>query len=233
MRPPLMMLAFALVAALGTSCGGKSPSGSDDDDLGGTTSIPLNQVGNQIPTGQINFAGASYDVGSALAVTANQNGLVTLRLTADLSNAPALQTKVNAMATSLAGVGGWAAGFLSGGAIDMSFKLRVTSEGIQDYFNADKRQQTLVRYDARVGDTYRLTLSNGTTVTRTVTGVSTQDDFPYGLMLIKTITVEQPSHIAGVTKFVYRANHRFGLVWVQAQLTDGTTLSYYLFPQNY
>ena len=225
------LLALAVVGGLFVACGKDSPTGSEP--IGGDTDLAISAVGNAIPTGSINLNGTYYNVGSSLTVTANNNGLTTLHLTADLSNAPALQTKVNAMAGSLAGVGGWVAGFLSGGAISTDIKLRITSEGIQDFFNADKKQQTLVRYDAKVGDTYRTTLSDGSTITRTVTKVSTTDDFAYGLFMIKTIKVEQDSHLAGVRKFVYHANHRFGLVWVEAQMEDGTTISYFLYPNNY
>jgi hypothetical protein len=225
------LLPLAVIGGLFVACGGDSPTGSEP--IGGDTDLAISAVGNTIPTGSINLNGTYYNVGSTMTVTANNNGLTTLHLTADLANAPALQAKVNAMASSLAGPGGWVAGFLSGGTISTDIKLRITSEGIQDYFNADKKLQTLVRYDAKVGDTYRTTLSDGSTITRTVTKVSTTDDFPYGLFMIKTIKVEQDSHLAGVRKFIYHANHRFGLVWVEAQMEDGTTLSYYVFPNNY
>ncbi len=227
----IRILSLAVIGGLFVACGKDSPTGSDP--IGGSTDLPISAVGNTIPTGSININGTYYNVGSALTVTANQNGLTTLHLTANLANAPALQAKLTALASSLTGAGGWASGFLSGGAIDTDIKLRVTSDGIQDFFNADKKQQTLVRYDAKVGDTYQTTLGNGSTVTRTVTAVSTTDDFPYGMMMIKTIKVEMDSHVAGIRKFVYRANHRFGLVFVEAQMEDGTSISYYLFPNNY
>jgi hypothetical protein len=225
--------AFATLglAAIAAACGGKSPTGPGT--IGGTTNLPITEVGNTIATGAVTVAGTSYSVGGGLTVTGSDAGDVTLRLTADLNTAPALLAKVNTWAPALASVGGWGSGFLTNGVIGTDVQLRVTSEGIQDHLNADKKLNTLVRYDAKVGDTYRVTLADGSSITRTVTGVATQDDFQYGMMLIKTITVEQPSKIPGVTKFVYRANHRFGLVWVQAQLEDGTTLSYYLFPQNF
>lgn len=231
MRSPHGVLGLALLAAATAACGSDNPTGPGP--LGGSTDLPISQVGNTISPGGVLVAGTNYSVGGELTVTANQGGDVTLRLAADLNNAPELLAKVNTWAPALVSAGGWGSGFLANGVIGTDVKLRVTSEGIQDYLNPDRKRTTLVRYDAKVGDVYTTSLSDGSTITRTVTAVSSQDDFPYGFLQIKTITVEQPSRIPGVRKFVYRANHRFGLVWVQAQLEDGTTLSYYLFPQNY
>jgi len=221
MRSLTTLTTLSVIAALLQACGGSSPSGSNN--IGGSTNIPLNQVGNEISTGAISMAGTSYDVDGTMIVTTNQDGLITLRVTADLSNAPALLAKANA----------WIPSQIAGGVINTDIQMRVTENGIQDFFNKDKKQQTLVNYSAKVGDTYKVTKSDGNTITRTVTGVSTVDDFPYGFMMIKTITIEQDSRIPGVQKIIYRANHRFGLVFVEAVLEDGTRLGTYLYPQSY
>lgn len=230
MRYRGICLSAALVAALIPACGDNSPSGPSP--IGGDTDIPLNQVGNTIPTSSILFDGAFVDVDGMLTVTTSQDGLVTLRAQADLNDSPELLAAVQDWLPELEDLGGWGDATITAGVVAADFRLRVTSEGIQDYFNGDNRPHTLVDYGAQVGDVYRLTLDGGTTLTRRVTAVSTTDDFPYGLLMIKTITVEQDSRIPGVSKFIYRANHRFGLVYVEAVLDDGSSISYYLFPTN-
>jgi hypothetical protein len=78
-----------------------------------------------------------------------------------------------------------------------------------------------------------LTKTDGKTITRTVTAKSTTDDFYYGGILIKTITVEQDPKLPGIRKFIYRLNHKFGLVYLQVVAEDGSTIGGYLFPSNY
>jgi hypothetical protein len=75
--------------------------------------------------------------------------------------------------------------------------------------------------------------SDGKTITREVIARSDEDDFPYGFYEIKTITVEQDSRIEGIKKFVFRANHKFGIVYVEVYMEDGTKISSYVYPQNY
>jgi hypothetical protein len=91
----------------------------------------------------------------------------------------------------------------------------------------------LVKYDCNVGDTYKLTKSDGTTITRTVTQKSTTDDFYYGGILIKTMTIEQDSRIPGIKKIIYKVNHKFGLVYLTAVAEDGSSIGGYLSPTNY
>lgn len=74
--------------------------------------------------------------------------------------------------------------------------------------------------------------SDGKTITRTVTARSDVDDFPYGFYYIKTITIEQDSRIPGIQKFVYRANHKFGIVYLEIYLEDGSKVSSYIFAPN-
>jgi hypothetical protein len=112
-------------------------------------------------------------------------------------------------------------------------KYKITSEGIQDYANLDTEPFTMVKYDCKVGDTYKLKKSDGKTITRTVTAKSETDDFSWGFLLIKTITVEQDSRIPGISKIVYRFNHKFGLVYAEVVAEDGSKVSSLFFPSNY
>lgn len=96
----------------------------------------------------------------------------------------------------------------------------------------DNKAHTLIKYDCKVGDSYTLTKSTGRVLTRTVTARSDKDDFPFGLWMIKTITAEQNLGVYGVRKFIYRANHRFGIVHVIAIMDDGDTAKTYLYSDS-
>jgi hypothetical protein len=111
------------------------------------------------------------------------------------------------------------------GNLSTTGKYKNTSEGILDYTNKDGKPFVIVNYSSKVGDKYVLTKSDGTTITRTVTGSTTVDDYPVmgGSMLIKTMTVEQDSRIPGVNKIVYITNHKYALVAVVIYMNDGTS----------
>jgi hypothetical protein len=51
--------------------------------------------------------------------------------------------------------------------------------------------------------------------------------------MIKTITVEQDSRIPGISKIVYRFNHKFGLVSAEVIAEDGSKVSSQFYPANY
>jgi hypothetical protein len=46
------------------------------------------------------------------------------------------------------------------------------------------------------------------------------------------MTLEQDSRIPGIKKFVYRANHKFGVVYLEMVADDGSTMSTYLYSKN-
>jgi hypothetical protein len=94
-----------------------------------------------------------------------------------------------------------------------------------DYTNKDGKPFVIVNYSSNVGDKYTLTKSDGTTITRTVTGKTEVDDYPVmgGFMFIKTMTIEQDSRIPGVNKIVYITNHKYALVAVVIYMNDGTS----------
>jgi hypothetical protein len=100
-------------------------------------------------------------------------------------------------------------------------KFQVTKEGIASKVPAFPG--TIVKYDSKVGDKYKVIEG----VEREVTSKSTDDDYPYGFMLIKVMKVEEsPSIIPGVSKMVYIANHKFGIVGLEVTLDDNTTKSF-------
>ena len=67
-------------------------------------------------------------------------------------------------------------------------KVILTSEGIMNVY--DEGNLILVKYDAKVGDSWSLKRGSKT-ITRTVTKKSETDDYSWGWLLIKTMTVEE------------------------------------------
>jgi hypothetical protein len=209
-----LFASFALLLSFG--CSNKA----SDSELGGSTDVPLAQAGNTITTGTVTVGGQSVDIGGSMQVLSNEGGVATVRLRAKLANSAALAQYGSLVPSTMKA---------SDGSLDFTTKFRVTTEGVQDTLNRDGEFHTTVKYGGAVGDTYRLEKSNGTSITRTVTAKSDQDDFPYGMYNIKTITVEQDSRVPGIKKFVIRANHKFGIVYFQIVADDGSTASTYLY----
>ena len=219
----LLFSAIVLSLFLVTSCDLFEDLTEDDKDLGGETSIPLNQVGNTFSTmGSVD--GKFMDVNSSMTITQNDDGVVKIAVVADLMNFPELK-KFNDLIPSVYKD--------AQGRLNTELKYKITSEGIQDYANLDSEPFTMVKYDCKVGDTYKLTKTDGKTITRTVTEKSTEDDYSWGWLMIKTITVEQDSRIPGISKIVYRFNHKFGLVSAEVVAEDGSKVSSQFYPANY
>ena len=59
-----------------------------------------------------------------------------------------------------------------------------------------------------------------------------EDDWPLGFYYIKTSKVEElnPPYIKEAERIVYRANHRFGLVYLEIQLKDGNNAAIEIVP---
>jgi hypothetical protein len=168
----------------------------------------MNAVGTTFNS-YVTIGSTNFSANSSIVVTNNDNGVLTVQVKATLPpNLAALLPSNYKDAT---------------GKLSANFKMKNTSDGILDYFNADGKPFVIANYSSSVGDKYTLTKSNGTTITRTVTAKTDVDDFPYGMMLIKTMTVEQDSRIPGVKKIIYKVNHKYSLVQIQFVMNDGTT----------
>lgn len=193
----------------------------DPNKLGGSGAIPIAQVGNTFSL-STSIGNKSLNLNENIIIAKNDNGLVTMNVECDIPNIPELKTYIDRIPSSM----------IQNGRIKTTLKFKLTSEGIQDFFNKDDKPHTLVKYNAKVGDEYKLTKSDGKTITRRVIERSDKDDFPFGFFLIKTITTEQDSRIAGIKKFIFKTNHRFGLVHVKAILDDGSEIKSYVFSKN-
>jgi len=211
----LLLISFFLFSCddLGLTEGKEEPN-----KLSGSGDIPMAQVGNKFSISP-QIGGKYYELNENMVITKNENGLITVDVEAPVPNIPELKTFIDRIPSNL----------IKDGKVKTTFKFKITDKGIQDFFNKDGKAHTLVKYDAKVGDEYKLTKSDGKTITRKVVARSTTDEFPYGFYYIKVITVEQDSRIAGIKKFVFRANHKFGLVHVEAHLDDGTIVKLYVY----
>ncbi|MFN8431468.1 MAG: hypothetical protein U0V04_15930 [Spirosomataceae bacterium] len=184
-------------------------------DIGGTTNLGINTVGNQF-YGSLKMGDTYFTTNESIKIASNDDGV--LSITAK-TNAPVNHPLYKLIPDKYKTATG-----LSG-----TFKIKSTSEGIQDFFNKDEKAFTLVKFDAKVGDKYIIKKSDGTFITREVIQRSEKDDYPYGFYDIKVITVEQDSRIPGVSKILYRVNHKFGIVNVEFKMEDGSTNNSYIF----
>lgn len=195
---------------------------NDPNSLGGDVNTEISNVGDEFFL-SVQVGNDYVDLNDTIKVVSNNNGLITFKIKANVSQSNKIKQLLDKIPGNV---------YDAQGNIDAEVQFKITTAGIQDFFNKDQKPHTLVKYDAKVGDQYKLTKSDGKTITRTVTARSDVDDFPYGFYYIKTITLEQDSRIPGIQKFVYRANHKFGIVYVEIYLEDGSKVSSYIFAPN-
>jgi hypothetical protein len=202
MKSITKIFALALVAVTLASCE-KYIGGST---LGGTVS-PMGEPGTTYSSTSMEIAGVSDFEASVVSVkdkisTFSGSAIVTSQAIRNiLANSPMISISGNKVT-----------------ATDVQFKN--TSEGMESVAGLDPG--IIVKYNAKVGDTYT-TESNRK---RTVKSVSTTDDYPYGFMLIKVIKVEEDTNAMGVKKITYWANHKWGLVSIEFEFDDGTTAKF-------
>lgn len=216
----VIKVCFILLGFLFFAC--DKEESNDPNSLGGDVKTQISNVGDEFSL-SVKVGNDYVDLNEQIKVVSNNNGLVTLNIKANVSQSPKIKQLLDKIPGDV---------YDAQGNIDKNIQLKVTTAGIQDFFNKDQKPHTLVKYDAKVGDQYKLAKSDGKTITRSVTARSDVDDFPYGFWYIKTITLEQDSRIPGIQKFVYRANHKFGIVYLEIYLEDGSKLSSYIFAPN-
>lgn len=191
---------------------------NDPNVVNGSSSIPMNQIGNSSPI-RIYSGNSSIDVGGTVTVKKVENGITTLTISADLTKDTKLAKLNSIIPSSMKD---------NTGKINTDVRFKITDAGIQDFVLKDK-PHTIAKFDCKVGDKYEFTRNDGVTITRTVTEKTDQNDFSYGLYYIKTIKTEE-SASPGIKKIVYRTNHKFGLVYVEMTFEDNSVLSTYLYP---
>jgi hypothetical protein len=212
----------ALLASLVLFAGGckKNDTPSGPNDLGGETNIPLTKVGS-VTSFYTKFNGVNMPSGE-MTVTSNNNGIVKYHLVIDLKGRPdsaflASQTPPEYQDGN--------------GNLMTDISLKITSEGIQDFSQSDK-PWTIVKYNDNVGATYPFTTDKGKNLVRTITEKTGVDEWPLGFYYIKTTKVEEinPPNVTDADRIVYRANHKFGLVYAEVHFKNGNTASISLLP---
>jgi len=187
------------------------------DDLGGLggSQSPIGEVGN---TFQISSVPGLSNLSAE--VTDLTDGVSTITYTTSVNN----QLYVD-MIKTMTGVS------VSGTSVQRESKYIITSNGIASVY--PEGNLTLVDYGAKVGDVY--TLKRGsTTMKRVVEAVSSEDDFFWGGMKIKTIDVKETGrNIPGVSHILFRFNHKFGLVNLIVYFEDGTYQGGIIYSDNY
>jgi len=221
MKISLTVLLLLPVFIFFVACDKEDDDSKNPNVISGETNIGINTVGNTFGA-SVKVGDNYYDVGDSVYVVSNNNGLITLKVKADLTQVPGLDVINDAIPDSYKD---------QNGKVDVNLTFKSTSEGIQDYgfFNKSGKYHTIAKYDAAVGDTYPLKKDDGTEIVRTVTERTNQDDFPYGFYEIKTIKVEEDPKIPGIKNIIYRVNHKFGLVWFEIEMEDGSKASSYFF----
>jgi hypothetical protein len=205
---------WLLILTIFSGCTKEDIEGSNPE-IAGSSNLPINSIGNEF-YGSLKIGNTNFQTNESLKIVKNEDGIISIEVKANAPTNNALYKLIPAKYKTPTGLAG-------------TIKFKSTSEGIQDFFNKDEKAFTLVKFDAKVGDKYVFKKSDGTVITRKVVQRSTTDDYPYGFMDIKVITVEQDSRIPGVSKILYRVNHKFGIVNIETKMEDGSTNNIYAF----
>ena len=169
--------------------------------------------GDQSEFGAVGIKATSYNVptilqGATAEITALEDGVSVLTLTADFSD-----NDIEAIQQKLPNYDGRS---------NFDAEFRATSKGVQSVYD-DGTSFTLVKYDAKVGDKYTLK-RDGQNLVREVTQKSTEDDYYWNGMLIKTITVVETGRaVPGLSDAKLVFNHKFGLVGYTLNFEDGSS----------
>ncbi|TVR19598.1 MAG: hypothetical protein EA391_00300 [Balneolaceae bacterium] len=214
------VIKLVIVVAAGTfglmSCDilGGGSSSSSTTPIGGDPT-PIGEVGNTFTVPSI--PGTSDRI---IEVIESDGGNSVISFSAKVTNPTILQVANHRQSFTA-----------NGDQVTGQLKFRITDKGVQS-FTSDGKPFTMVRYDAKVGDKYVLKRSGGDLVRRVV-HKSSDNDFYWGFMMIKTIQVEETGFkTPGVSRIKYYFNHRFGMVGMDVFFEDGSEMLMWVFSQN-
>lgn len=219
----VLLLAGTLISS---SC---SLFGGDKNDIGGSTDVPFAQTGTEMTLGTMIVGSSSVPVNAKVTVVSNDKGEGKAKVefnVNEIANTPDVKVIADYILNYvLPNTQADASGKVTA---EVGFKA--TEEGMLDYIYGDPF--IIVKYGDGVGTTYSAKTPTGVEQTREIVAKSTTDDFPYGFMYIKTSKVEQELNAGGVRKMTYYANHKFGLVYWEVSLDDGSKVGSYLYSSN-
>lgn len=207
------IILLSSIIFLTSSCG-VIDSLKPDGKLGGNQSS-IGAVGNKFTV-----SSSVSEIGNVNAqVAALENGVSSVNISIDIKNAQARE-----IAKAIPDLT-W-----NGDKVSVTRKYRITDEGIQSVH--DEGNLTMVKYNAKVGDSYSLKM-NGNTVKRTVEYKSVDDEYPYAFFDIKVMKVKETGRaLPGVSNLEYVLNHKFGLVGIVLNFEDGSSKTITLFSVN-
>jgi hypothetical protein len=203
-----LLLSFLSVLVLLQSC---KKDSNDDDQESLKTPSPMGVVGTTITSSSIPVSGVS---GLSASVVSLSNGVSSYSGTGVITNSTIKNILSNIPGITINGDNVTATGF--------QFKQAI--EGIESFVGLGPG--IIVNFNSGVGATYPV---GSTGRTRTVISKSTTDDYYYGGLMIKVMKIEEPTpglKSLGVSKITYWANHKFGLVGVQFDLNDDSSLTF-------
>lgn len=224
-----ILIGFIATILLASSC----KKDKDPNALGGDTNIPLTAV-DSVSSVYMEMDGITAPT-AQIKVVSNADGQVTYHATVPMTGiADSLKTQLAAVIPSLINYyhpQNLSVQIAPNGDIEADFSIKITSEGIQHSF-IEGKPCLVVKYDDGVGASYSVTMNNGKKVTSTVTEKTGADDWPYGFYYIKTSKVETtvPDDDPVIQSLSYRANHKFGIVYIEITTKKGRTIKVDLFP---
>ncbi|MBK7696754.1 MAG: hypothetical protein IPI30_21270 [Saprospiraceae bacterium] len=208
MRKLFYACGLFLVLFLWISC---EKEDSSPNSLGGNTNIPLTPV-NGVSSVFGSYGNQNINGGS-ITVVKNEDGLVTYKAVIDLNQfSNELKLKALNYLTQLSNYYKFDTAFTLApdGKLSFEFKLKITSEGYQDFF---------VEGSLGLLENMGMVWELSTQLPIQRRGVSQDsnrktgiDEWPLGFFYIKTSKIEQnaPADDPVISKVVYRINHRFG-----------------------
>ncbi len=223
MRSKFQLMFVVFVLFLFFSC---SKDDSSENSLGGETKIALTAV-DSVSGIYVKYGNEQVN-NSSIKVKSQEGGIVTYDAVFDISTlSPATKVKLLDYAEKAKAYYNIDPDFTitSDQKIKFNFKLKVTSEGYMDYFTEGK-PWVMAKYADPVGTEYSITNKKGEKLTRTITEKTGKDDWPFVFFQIKTSKIVQmaASDDPLLDRVEYRVNHRFGLVYLEYFLKDGTNL---------
>lgn len=225
----VFIVSFIVILALFSAC--KKEAGPND--LGGDVNLDLTAV-DSVTTVYITVNGFDLPVSGEITIRSNDNGMVTYGGTYDLSIVPdTIINIVDEIVTELINYyhpSNLVWDVNSSKIADFQFTVKITSEGMQNYF-VDGKPWTF-KYADPQGTVYEVKRDNGDVLKATVTEKTGENDFPYGFYYIKTSKLEYdaPADDPHLQKVTFRLNHKFGVVYLKADTKDGNSFELGLFP---